>query len=296
MAAACEAIRAAVAAGKRICVHGDYDVDGICATALAVLILRELGADVESHLPSRFEEGYGVARQTLSNGSPRRAAGSCSRSTAASRPSRRSPRPARPGSRSSSPTTTVRARRCPTARSSRRGRPAYPFPELCGTGVVYKLGQALLGADSERARPPPRPGRAGDDRRRRPARGREPCARDRRAASARADAEAGPARADGDRARRSGRDRRGRGRLSPRAADQRRRPALPPGRGARAAAHRRRRRGPPARRAARGAQPRASGASSSASCARRSRRSRRGPRRAAGAAATSSRTRAGTRA
>ena len=66
MASACEAIRAAVAQGKRICVHGDYDVDGICATALAVLILRELGAEVESHLPSRFEEGYGVARQTLS--------------------------------------------------------------------------------------------------------------------------------------------------------------------------------------------------------------------------------------
>src|SRR3712207_3382608 len=45
VAAACERIRAAIAAGKRICVHGDYDVDGICATALAVTCLRELGAD-----------------------------------------------------------------------------------------------------------------------------------------------------------------------------------------------------------------------------------------------------------
>src|SRR3989440_11961688 len=65
MAAACEAIRAAVATGKRICVHGDYDADGICATALAVLTLRELGADVSWHLPSRFDEGYGVASETL---------------------------------------------------------------------------------------------------------------------------------------------------------------------------------------------------------------------------------------
>src|ERR1044072_2404636 len=56
---------AAVAAGKRICVHDDYDVDGICATVLAVLVLRELGADVEWHLPSRFDEGYGVSGQTL---------------------------------------------------------------------------------------------------------------------------------------------------------------------------------------------------------------------------------------
>src|ERR687887_2081018 len=65
MAVAAERIRAAIAAGKRICVHGDYDVDGICATVLAVLTLRELGAEVEWHLPSRFEEGYGVAGETL---------------------------------------------------------------------------------------------------------------------------------------------------------------------------------------------------------------------------------------
>ena len=62
MAGAVEAIKSAIAAGKKICVHGDYDADGICATALAVLILRELGADVTWHLPSRFEEGYGVQR------------------------------------------------------------------------------------------------------------------------------------------------------------------------------------------------------------------------------------------
>src|SRR6187551_44207 len=65
MAGAVERIRSAIAAGKRICIHGDYDVDGICATALAVLVLESLGADVEWHLPSRFDEGYGVSRQTL---------------------------------------------------------------------------------------------------------------------------------------------------------------------------------------------------------------------------------------
>src|SRR5919205_1411495 len=65
MAPAVERIRAAVRAGERICVHGDYDVDGICATVLAVRILRELGADVAWHLPSRFDEGYGVREETL---------------------------------------------------------------------------------------------------------------------------------------------------------------------------------------------------------------------------------------
>src|SRR2546426_9015608 len=66
MRAACEAIHRAVGAGARICVHGDYDVDGICATALAVLVLRELGAQADWHLPSRFDEGYGISRETLS--------------------------------------------------------------------------------------------------------------------------------------------------------------------------------------------------------------------------------------
>src|SRR5258708_6893851 len=58
-------IRAAVAAGDKICVHGDYDADGICATALAVLLLRELGAEPVWHLPPRFEEGYGLHADTV---------------------------------------------------------------------------------------------------------------------------------------------------------------------------------------------------------------------------------------
>jgi len=87
MGTACERIRAAIAEGRRICVHGDYDVDGIAATALAVLLLRELGADVDWHLPSR------------SRASPTTAAASSSPSTAASPPSRRWQRPAPAGSR-----------------------------------------------------------------------------------------------------------------------------------------------------------------------------------------------------
>src|SRR6476659_5596757 len=50
MRGAVSAIRSAIEAGTRICIHGDYDVDGICATALALLVLRSLGADVEWHL------------------------------------------------------------------------------------------------------------------------------------------------------------------------------------------------------------------------------------------------------
>ena len=146
MAVAVERIRAAVEAGTRICVHGDYDVDGICATALAVLILRELGAEVVWHLPSRFEEGYGVSSETLAKlaedgiglvltvdcgitaveeVAEAKALGLEVIVTDHHRPGEVLPD-------------------CPIVAT----RPSpYPFPELCGTGVVRKLGEALLGPD-----------------------------------------------------------------------------------------------------------------------------------------------------
>jgi single-stranded-DNA-specific exonuclease len=148
MAGAVERIRTAIAARKRICVHGDYDVDGICATVLAVLVLRELGAEVEWHLPSRFDEGYGVSGQTLE----RLAEEGCGLvltvdcGITAVDEVRRARELGldvivtdhhRPGEELPD---------CPIVAT----RPSdYPFPDLCGTGVVYKLAQALLGEDSE---------------------------------------------------------------------------------------------------------------------------------------------------
>src|SRR4051794_18356847 len=51
--------------GSRITVHGDYDVDGMCSTAILVRVLRTLGADVDWYLPSRIDDGYGLARATV---------------------------------------------------------------------------------------------------------------------------------------------------------------------------------------------------------------------------------------
>ncbi len=53
-------IRAAIAAGERICVYGDYDTDGVCATAILFDALKRLGANVTFLLPSRQGEGYGL--------------------------------------------------------------------------------------------------------------------------------------------------------------------------------------------------------------------------------------------
>ncbi len=49
----------------RIVVHGDYDADGVTATALMVLGLRGLGVEAEWYLPSRFKEGYGLSRTAV---------------------------------------------------------------------------------------------------------------------------------------------------------------------------------------------------------------------------------------
>lgn len=50
----------ALEAGRRIAIHGDYDVDGISATAILLRGLRALGADPLWYLPHRFHDGYGL--------------------------------------------------------------------------------------------------------------------------------------------------------------------------------------------------------------------------------------------
>jgi single-stranded-DNA-specific exonuclease len=144
MRAAVETLRAGIGAGKSICVHGDYDADGICATSLAVLLLRELGAEVSWHLPSRFDEGYGLNGQTLARLAAEgidlvltvdcgitavdeveqaKALGVEVVVTDHHRPGERFPD-------------------CPVVATLKGD---YPFQGLCGTGVVWKLAEALLG-------------------------------------------------------------------------------------------------------------------------------------------------------
>jgi single-stranded-DNA-specific exonuclease len=65
MEGAVETISRAIDEGRRIVVHGDYDADGITATTIMVLGLRELGLTAEWYLPSRFKEGYGLSRQAV---------------------------------------------------------------------------------------------------------------------------------------------------------------------------------------------------------------------------------------
>jgi single-stranded-DNA-specific exonuclease len=145
MTEACEAIEDAIARRRRIVVHGDYDVDGVCATTLAVETLRELGADVGWHLPSRFVEGYGVAVETVDlladQGAALLLCVDCgiSANEAIERATARGLAVVvcdhhRPGPEL--PDVPLVCARGPYEQG-------YPFSELCGAGVVFKLAQAL---------------------------------------------------------------------------------------------------------------------------------------------------------
>src|SRR6185503_18425041 len=130
------------AAGERICVHGDYDADGICATALAVTVLRGLGANVESHLPSRFEEGYGLAVETVE----RLAADGVRLLVTVDCGITAVDAVARGRELGMDVIVTDHHRPAEALPDCARvcTRPSdYPFPELCGTGVVFKLAEAL---------------------------------------------------------------------------------------------------------------------------------------------------------
>jgi single-stranded-DNA-specific exonuclease len=145
MRAAVETISTAVDAGARICVHGDYDADGICATTLAVLLLREVGADVAWHLPSRFEEGYGLNTGTLTRlaeeGFDLVLTVDCGITAVVEVEHARSLGLEVVVTDHHRPAESFPA--CPVVAPLKGD---YPFKGLCGTGVVWKLAQALLGS------------------------------------------------------------------------------------------------------------------------------------------------------
>jgi single-stranded-DNA-specific exonuclease len=181
---ACAMILDHLRRGSRIAVFGDYDVDGVCSTAILVRALRALGGDPTWALPSRFDEGYGLSTGAVERLAARgvrllvtvdcgitavdqveaaKAAGLDVVVTDHHRPGEALPdcvvvHPAlgaAPGSTASGGAGT------PSAGSPSAGSPSvspaapsYGCPELCASGVVLKLSEALraaAGGDSRAA-------------------------------------------------------------------------------------------------------------------------------------------------
>ena len=62
---AAEVLLAAAEAGKRICIYGDYDADGVTSTALLYSVLKKLTDRVSFYVPSRFTDGYGLNKDAV---------------------------------------------------------------------------------------------------------------------------------------------------------------------------------------------------------------------------------------
>lgn len=67
MQKACERIIQALQEGEKICIYGDYDVDGAVATSLLVLFFKELGHPVDYYIPNRLDEGYSLNKTALNH-------------------------------------------------------------------------------------------------------------------------------------------------------------------------------------------------------------------------------------
>ncbi len=145
---AVQRIRQAVLAGEKILVYGDYDVDGVTSTALLSEILRDIGANCETFIPHRMDDGYGLNSKAVSlakeNGVKVIVTVDC-------------------GVNSVEEVDfanklgidvivtdhhEVRADSLPAACAvvaPRREDCTYPFKDLAGVGIAYKLARVLLG-------------------------------------------------------------------------------------------------------------------------------------------------------
>jgi single-stranded-DNA-specific exonuclease len=65
--AAVDRIKYAISHHEPIAIYGDYDADGVTATALLYQALQRLNADARSYIPNRFDEGYGLNKEALTN-------------------------------------------------------------------------------------------------------------------------------------------------------------------------------------------------------------------------------------
>ena len=144
MAEACALVLEHAAKGSRIVVFGDYDVDGVCSTAIAIRALRAVGVVPDWRLPSR-EEGYGLSegavRELVAKGAGLILTVDCGVTATDEVALAKSlgvdvvvTDHHRPGAELPG---------CPVVHPALGG---YPFGELCGAGVALKLSEALRGA------------------------------------------------------------------------------------------------------------------------------------------------------
>ncbi|HEY4428840.1 MAG TPA: single-stranded-DNA-specific exonuclease RecJ [Solirubrobacteraceae bacterium] len=144
---AVEVILRHVEEGGVITIHGDYDVDGVCSTSVLVRALRALGANVDSYLPDRAGDGYGLSAATVRRLSERGTrllvTVDCAITAVEEVASARALGIDVVVSDHHAPRADGRLPAAPIVHPLLCG---YPTAELCATAVAHKLAQALLSA------------------------------------------------------------------------------------------------------------------------------------------------------
>ena len=62
---AVDRIKKAIQNKERVCIYGDYDVDGVTSTTMLYTYLRSLGVETTYFIPERMNEGYGLSRTAI---------------------------------------------------------------------------------------------------------------------------------------------------------------------------------------------------------------------------------------
>ena len=143
----CERISLAKTLGDRILIFGDYDVDGISATAIMLKTLKKLGMEADFYLPNRYVDGYGLTKEVIDKIEKQFAPDliitvdcgiSCAEEVAYAK-------------EKGIEIVVTDHHEIPEVlpegivlNAKIKGQD-YPFHELCGTGLAYKISEALLG-------------------------------------------------------------------------------------------------------------------------------------------------------
>ncbi|MBS1894484.1 MAG: single-stranded-DNA-specific exonuclease RecJ [Actinobacteria bacterium] len=140
----------AIEAGERITVHGDFDVDGVSATALMISTLRELGADCDWLIPDRIADGYGLSSENVEK-LAQRGTGLLITVDCGITAVERVAQAQDMGMEVIVTDHHQRGEELPPCLVLHPEVSNYPFPSLCGTAVAWKLACALReGRDAEK--------------------------------------------------------------------------------------------------------------------------------------------------
>jgi single-stranded-DNA-specific exonuclease len=146
MSAAVERLVRAIRAGETVLVHGDYDVDGICSTALMVRVLRRLGARALAFIPHRLRDGYDLSQAGVEAALAARAGVvlTCDCGTSALQPVARLVAAGVDVIVADHHLASAAPPQCVAVLNPRLPGCDYPDKDLCAAGIAFKLAVALL--------------------------------------------------------------------------------------------------------------------------------------------------------